>query len=251
MKHYLIVLIACVFFCSEAVSQRNVRDSVLTSNTITVSYGFQIPGGDMAQRFGYNSSLGLDIGRKTSENLFFGVDGRILFGNDVIEPGIIQNLLTDNFEVLDDGGEIANVAIVQRGFSASLTMGKTWPIIGNNVNSGLMVKGGVGFLQHKIKLEHNRNSIAQLEGEYLKGYDRLTNGFMLHQFVGYHHMGSNRMTNFIVGVEAYQGFTKSRRDFNFDTQTVDDESRFDLLVGLRIGWVIHFYKRNRMGAYYY
>lgn len=85
--------------------------------------------------------------------------------------------------------------------------------------------GGVGILQHKIRIEHQDNKIPQLEGDYLKGYDRLSNGLMVHQFVGYFHMSNNRLINFFVGAEAWQGFTKNRRDLNFDTKMHDDKTK--------------------------
>ena len=98
-------------------------------------------------------------------------------------------------------------------------------------------------MQHKIRLEHQLNPIGQLEGEYLKGYDRLTNGLALTQFVGYLHSGNSRLVNFYVGLEATEGFTRGKRDLYFDTNQVDNDPRLDGLIGLRVGWILHVYKR--------
>ena len=98
-------------------------------------------------------------------------------------------------------------------------------------------------MQHKIRIEHQEHEIRFLEDDYLKGYDRLTNGLCLYQFAGYSLMSNNRLINFFVGVESYQGFTQGRRDLNFDTGLTDNAKRMDVLLGIRGGWVLHLYRR--------
>lgn len=231
-------------------AQRNVRDSLVFSPHFSFHYGLQVPGADLAERFGVNNAVGSSFHIKTRKNFYYGVEGSFMFGNDVTEPGLISNLLTSDNEVISNRGEISEIIIMQRGFMVTLTGGKIFPFGKSNPNSGLLLKGGIGFLQHKIRLENQIHDITQLEDEYLKGYDRLTNGIVFSQFAGYYYMGNNRFTNFFAGVEAFQGFTHGRRDWNFDTQTRDDELRTDLLFGLRIGWVIHVYRRTGRDFYY-
>ncbi|NNE54566.1 MAG: hypothetical protein HKN32_01000 [Flavobacteriales bacterium] len=232
------------------VGQRNVQDSLLKAIHVGFSYGFQLPGGDMSTRFGANGSLGLQLNVKSTENWFYGVDATALIGDNVKEPGLIGNLLTERDEIIDNEGKIADVRIQERGYTVMATGGKLFDVIGPNPNSGILVKGGIGFIQHKIRFEHQFNRITQLEDPYVKGYDRLTNGLALSQFVGYFHMSNNRLANFFVGVEAFEGFTQGRRDINFDTGIVDDQPRFDALVGFRAGWVIHFYQRVGQEFYF-
>jgi hypothetical protein len=99
-------------------------------------------------------------------------------------------------------------------------------------------------------LEHQETTIPQLEGEYLKGYDRLTNGLAANQFLGYFNMSNSRVVNFYIGIEAIEGWTQGRRTINFDTGMVDNEARFDMLMGLRFGWVLHLYERAANEFYY-
>ena len=105
-------------------------------------------------------------------------------------------------------------------------------------------------MQHKIRIEHQNNVIPQLEGEYIKGYDRLSNGFMLTGFVGYFNMSSSKMANFYIGYEFMQGFTKNRRGFNFDTKESDSKNRLDILSGFKIGWCLLLYKRTADNYYF-
>jgi hypothetical protein len=236
---------------SSAVAQKSFSDSSLFLPHFSLQLGYHSPASDLANRFGNCGSVGAAFQIKTSGNFYFGLEGAYLFGNTVKEPGLIQNLRTEAGEVLANDGKIAIVSIQQRGYQVLLTAGKLFPWFGPNPNSGLLVKGGVGFLQHKIRLEHQENEIAQLEGEYLKGYDRLTNGLALSQFIGYYHLSNSRLTNFYLGLEVLEAFTKSRRDWNFDTMERDDRERLDILYGVRFGWIIPVYKRPPADKYYY
>lgn len=247
-KVVFVALLSSFTFSIQA--QRNVRDSLVFSPHFSFHYGLQVPGADLAERFGVSNAVGTSFHIKTKQNIYFGAEGSFLFGNDVTEPGLLRNLLTSDNEVISNLGQISEIIIMQRGFMVTLTGGKVFPIGKSNPNSGILLKGGVGFLQHKIRLENQVHEITQLEDNYLKGYDRLTNGIVFSQFAGYFYMGNNRFTNFFAGVEAFQGFTRSRRDWNFDTQTRDDQLRTDLLLGLRIGWVIHVYRRTGRDFYY-
>lgn len=247
----LVVLIVGIFgLPNTANGQRNVRDSLVFSPHISFSYARQTPGGDLAKRFGGNSNIGLSFHIKDRKNWYYGVEGSFMFGNNVTEPGLMQNLLTDDLEIISNDGEISQVLVQQRGFTVTFNGGKLFSLKGLNPNSGILVKGGVGYMQHKIRLENQVNTITQLEDEYLKGYDRLTSGLTLSQFVGFFYMGDYRLMNFYVGVEGFEGFTRGRRSFNFDTREVDDQPRFDMLLGLRVGWVIHMYKRTGRDYYY-
>ena len=79
-------------------------------------------------------------------------------------------------------------------------------MIGPNSNSGILLMGGAGILQHKIRYEIPDNNAPQLSSEHKKGYDRLSNGPSISQFIGYVHFGNNRTINFHIGAE----FTGSR-----------------------------------------
>lgn len=249
MKNWIVVMFCCLWIAG--FGQRNVKDTTITAAHFALSYARQWPGGDMSSRFGANDNLGFLFNVKTSKNWMLGVDGSYIFGNKVNEPGLLSNLFTEDGEIIDNTGHVATIQIQERGFTVFATGGKVFDIVGPNPNSGILVKGGIGFMQHKIRIEHALNRINQLEDEYLKGYDRLTNGVGFSQFVGYYHMGSQRLANFFAGVEANQAFTQSRRDFNFDTGVADTQARFDILLGVRVGWVIHLYSREPEEFYTY
>ncbi len=247
----IIFSLVCLFASLTLLSQRNVKDSVLTSTQIGFAYSYQFPMGDLDKRFGSNHNLGASIYYKTKGGWFIGAEGGFIFGKKVYEPGLMQNLITDRGEILDDNGSLAEVHIEERGWTITAGGGKLFNIIGPNPNCGLLIRGGIGFMQHKIRLEHQLNPIGQLEDEYLEGYDRLTNGLALTQFVGYLHTGSSRLVNFYVGIEATEAFTRGKRAIYFDTQQVDNDPRLDALIGIRVGWILHVYKRLPETYYLY
>jgi hypothetical protein len=228
-----------------------VKDSLVYSPHVSLHLGYQWPGGDMADRFGPNMSAGAGFNVKTRTNFYYGITGTYFFGNRVLEPGLLQNLLTDNGEILDNQGLPAIVSTQERGYYVTANFGKLFPVVGPNRNSGILVYNGIGFMQHKIRLEHQETTIPQLQDEYLKGYDRLTNGWALSQFLGYFHMSNNHLVNFYAGIEATEGFTQGRRTINYDTGTTDNQPRTDLLVGFRAGWVLHLYRRDASDYFYF
>lgn len=245
-------LAVCLALATQMSAQGTVRDTSLFDPHVTISYAYQIPGGDLAARFGNNSNLALGFCIKSRSNWYYGVQGQFLFGNKVIqEEGFLQNLMVDGSYVLDNDGYPATLVLMERGFAVSADAGRLVPIIGPNRNSGILVKAGAGFLQHKIRIEHQETKIAQLDGEYGKGYDRMANGPAITGFVGYYHMSNNRLINFILGIEGWRAFTEPRRSINFDTQISENGIRNDVLLGIRAGWTLHLYKRMSDNFYYY
>jgi len=215
-------------------------------------YAYQIPGHDLAKRFGNNSQIGGSFLYKFKANLIAGVEGSFLFSENVKnEDQYLELIGTSDGFVISEGGTFAGVFFHQRGFNLQARFGGILPIFGPNPNSGLLVLGGAGMLQHKIRIEVEENNAPQLRGNYKKGYDRLTNGPSVSQFIGYVHFDNNRTINFQVGLEFTQAWTQSRRPFDFDRMQPDTQKRFDSLWGIRIGWILPLIKRAPRDYYYF
>jgi hypothetical protein len=226
------------------------KDSTEQMFFVGVSYGGQLPDADLKSRFGLNSSLGTQIAFKTHNNITLGVEWHFMFSKNVKESeAIFKNLYNSDFVFIDRFGQPGFVAFYQRGHSITANIGKIFPIIGPNQNSGLHVKFGAGFMWHKIKIENDFNKVPQIDGEYTKLYDRLTSGFVMSQFVGYTHFSNSRFFNFYIGLEIFEGFTKGRRDWQADLFAPYTENRFEVLYGVRAGLIVPF--RRRLVADYY
>lgn len=245
---FLVLFSGCTIFPVHA--QVSVRDSVFGFSSAAVTGGYALPGGDMADRFGNNFSIGGKFIRKTKGNWTWGFQGDFFFGDEVRETDILKGLVTSQGELLTQDGTFGTVLLYERGWRVETQLGKIFPVLGPNDNSGLVFMAGAGFIQHKIRIESQGDRIPYLEGDYTKGYDRLTNGWYVSEFFGYMNFGNRRRVNFFLGIEAVQGFTQGRRSFNFDTRSSDTGERRDLMLGIKGGWIIPLYKKIP-NAYYF
>ncbi len=244
-------------------AQVNINDSVISAFIPNISYTFQLPAGDVADRYGFNSTIGGGAIIKTSKNLVFSIDANYIFGNKIHNADTIMWMVeTESGHVIDGNGTYALYALYERGYSLNFRIGKIFNVLNPNPNSGLMVMGGVGFLTHRMKIDNQHRTAPQISDDYAKGYDRLTGGLTLNEFIGYFFMGEKRVANFYAGFEFYQAFTKSLRDRVFDQVVYDQDSDtykvigkdnnsyLDLFFGIKVGWMLPIYKRAPDKYYY-
>ena len=251
MKKSLLFLAISIVLFSKSYSQVNIKDSSIFTPLLGASYAYQIPGGHLAERFGNNSNLGITSLVKTKKNWLCGFDANFIFGDQLREDSIFKNISTQEGAIINQNGELAQILMYERGYTASFKLGKLFNMLAPNPNSGIMALGGIGFIQHKIRIENTGNNAPQVLGDYKKGYDRLTNGLAITEFIGYMYLGNKRLVNFYGGLEFTQAWTQNRRSFNFDTMEKDDTKRNDYLSGIRIGWIIPLYKKMPNKFYYY
>ena len=232
-------------------AQISLKDSTAFAGLISASYSYQFSGGDLAYRYGNNSSIGPSFSIKTRSNWIFGVDFNFIFGNDVkLYNQIIKSVAPPNGNVISQEGSFADVKMFERGFFTSFKIGKIIPVFKSNPNSGLLILGSIGYLQHNIRIEVANNNTPQLMDDYARGYDRLSGGLAASEFIGYIYLSDRKLTNFFAGIEFTQGWTKSMRDYNFDTMQKDDSRKFDSFIGIKIGWIFPLYKRSPEKFYY-
>jgi hypothetical protein len=232
-------------------AQTNVKDSALSFSMIKFSYAFQEPGGDLANRFGYNSNIATGFSIKTKHNLILGADGSFIFGNQVKQNGILDSLKNSSGWIINQNGIPSTVRLFERGFTVSFYVGKMFHILAPNPNSGIVIYGGPTYLYHKIQINDIGHQVPELTSGYLKGYDRLSSGFGFNEFIGYFYFGNKRLINFFGGIELIQGFTKSLRGYNYDSRQTDTATRKDFLYGLRVGWILPLYRKTLQQYYYY
>ena len=140
-------------------SQSSITDSALSIPMFYATYAFHFPGGDMSERYGTNSSIGGGFQWKTSKNWIAGGEFLFLFGNNVkIADQIMFNLKTSDGDIINMAGNFTNYAIFERGFYINGRFGKLFSVLGPNPNSGLVIMGSLGYLQHKIRIEVEKNT---------------------------------------------------------------------------------------------
>lgn len=227
-------------------------ESLATEDALLLglSYGAQLPVGDLADRFGagFGAEGSLDY-LWSSSTWSAGLQGMYFFGNNVKED-VLVNLRTSDGFIIGNDRDPAEVALRQRGLYLGGRLGYTLPV-GTQPRSGFHFKLGGGLLLHRIRVQRDpARTVNQVLADYSAGYDRLTTGPALYQFIGWQSLSSDGRANFFVGLEAYEGFTRGRRSFDFAAGRPLDESRLDVLVGLRLGWILPFYFRPASEIYY-
>lgn len=249
MKYFLISSFL-ILVLNSCYAQQNVRDTTVNAGLFHFNYEYQIPGGDLAKRFGANSNLGFGYYYKY-QRWQFGAEGNWLFGESVKEDSMLKQLITSGGNIIDFNGLFVDYVFQERGFHLSAKVGYVLPVIGPNPNCGIFFQVGGGLLQHKIKIQIDERDTPYLSKEYQKGYDRLSNGITLDQFIGYAHFSNRRLINFYTGFHFIQAFTTNRRTWNYDTNSEGEGTRTDLLFGIKFGWILPVYARAASEYYYH
>ncbi len=239
------LLIVCINLPIYAQDDASTKGNVFH---IDIGYGFQLPFADMANLFGNNWNVNLELEYQLANNYFFGLDGQYLFGS-VVKVDVLRNLRNANGDIYGNDQALASIDQRERGLFVGAYLGKIFPI--SNARSGIKLKLGAGYFQHKIRLQDNNNSVNQVYGDYEKGYDRFTFGLGLNPFIGYQHISNNKRINYYIGFDAIIGFTQGRRDYQFDTMLPYKDKMLDGVIGIRAGWILPFFTTVHADELYY
>lgn len=249
-KGSVLVCFALAFYSPDTAlgqTERNIDNAIIRAPHMNFNVGTFVPLADLNTRFGTFATVGGSFGVKTEENNYWGFRATYLTGAEAQEPGLLQNLLTEDGEIIDNEGDVAYIRVGGRGAIFGVHYGRVFPELlpfaKSNPNSGLMIRAGLGSIHHKIGYDFTENHITQLEGEYLPGYDRLTWGAYGSGFLGYWHMDTKKRINFYAGLWGFAASTQPLRTINLDTGLSDEGPRLDAGLGLEFGWVLHIYKR--------
>lgn len=218
---------------------------------LNANYSIMTPAGVLGERFGTGFSAGGQVEIMTwPGNWIVGIDGQFGFAGKVKE-NVLDFLQDEDENIVGRDVAISQAFLQQRLVSGKLVVGKLIPLIRANKRSGLRLTLGGGYQVHWIKVNDELKSLAQIEGEYGKGYDRLTGGILLSEFIGYQHVSLNRRLNFYTGVDFGQAFGSSLRSYDYSTMQSDDRSRVDLTFTFRLGWCIPLWTGTGSTDIYY
>lgn len=203
---------------------------------IEIGYGISNPISKLNQRFGsiLHPHFGVSYQPKNARWLIKG-EGQYFFGNKV-KTDVLANLRTPEGYIIGNDMSIADIQLRARGYYAGFSIEKS------TLSSGFFFGAGPGFLLHRIRIQKDPSSnVPQLEGDYSKGYDRLTSGLSINCFLGYRYLSSDRRINFSVSLYNITGFTKLQRAIQFDLPGKTLENSLDLISGIKFSWILPFY----------
>lgn len=239
------------FHYSFSYGQRDVSEPIGTTY-VGIQYGANLTGGSYAERYGFTSTIGALAGYKTKKNWVYALDGNFIFGNKVKIEGLLDNLKDSQGRILNTSGGPAIVLYFNRGFTINGSVGKIFSKLGHNPNSGVMIQLSAGYFWNRLRIETQEDEVPQLQGDYLKGYDRLEIGLNTSQFIGYSFMANRGFYNFYAGFYFQQNFSKDQRDIYWDhpNEPVDKGLRIGHFFGARVGWLVPIYKRQTKEFYF-
>jgi hypothetical protein len=222
----------------------NKGKAILVQPTLSVS----LPAADLADRFGPCGSIGGMVDFISSNNWLIGAEGAFFFGSKVKEDPLAI-LRTPEGDIIGRDQAIAEIFLRQRAWYVSGTLGRLW-VLDEAKRQGIRFSAGAGWTQHKIRTQDDTRTVNQVTGAYAKGYDRLTGGIVLTQFVGWQKLGRLRRSNWLIGFELQQGLTQTRREWDFSEKKKLTGRRLDLRFGLRAAWTLPFYLKKADEIYY-
>ncbi len=234
-------------------AQLSIRDSAIAFAMPAVAYGGYWPGADLGRRFGYLNTVQVEAAFKVKRHWTCSLAGLGLVGDQVREPAFLASYVSPSMQqagylvLFDEYSKAVSPRMQAAGWGLQLRVGKIFPRVRlprHNPNCGPFVELGLGYLRHRISLNKARSErLPLLEGDYLKGIDRLTAGWGVTEAVGYRFFSNALLLNFYLALEAGQFFTQSLRGYQYDGALPDRAPRRDFWVGFRLGWVLPLYEK--------
>lgn len=215
---------------------------------------YHFPLGDLRTMFKNNFAVGPGFTFKSASNWTVGFHFDYMFGANMRDSAFFNGTLAnDQGIVIDGNGLVSQGGITAEGryWTVQADFGKIIPV-NRWKNSGIWLRLGAGYFSHRLRLDDFGNQYPQLEGNYAKGYDRRSGGFVLNQFVGYQFVRKNRMLNFYIGLEFHEMWTKPNRNYVFYEGPTDGmKAKFSGMIGFKAGWNIPLYERKTTTTFYY
>ncbi len=214
-------------------------------------YTAQFPFGSMRDRFGFNSLFGMHLSYKTDKNWVVGLEGSFLYGGTVRENYVLDKISLPSGQLIGTTNALITPKLQEMGANVKFTFGKIFPLSEKHPDAGILWLTGFGFLSHNISINVRGSTLPQLNKTYRKGYDRLSNGPVLSQFLGGIFLARGKYVSLYGGVQFDVGFTQGRRPFDFYNGAPLHDKRVDMFLGLRLGWIIPVFTQASAREYYY
>ncbi len=225
------------------------QDGFFGMFNLNFGYGIEFPQGDLKDRFGRNLKISIGAENILENKYLYGVDFDYKFNGSVKED-VFAPYRLENGNLYGSFGNYSEVTPKERGIYLGAYVGKLFPISNESLNS-IRASIGVGILQHYMEFIDDTQSFIIVNGDYSKGYDRLTRGIATKLTTGYSYFSKDRRLNANLLIEYTLGFTKAVRSHNFDTGQNDGNTRYDQLIGLKLEILLPFFKAPKEEIIYY
>lgn len=186
-----------IFVLGISMVRLEAQDAIFGLN---FSYNYQIPFGDLADKYSNNSNFGGHLIYKHNKNWTAELGGDFLFGSDYKDLNFLGSMVTDGF-VIGNNLQPEVPQVEGRGGHFYGMIGKIFPLSKENLNSGLHAKLGLGYLFYNALVRSDPVTMPQISGNYLAGYNRLEAGISLNGYLGYTIFSKEGFINGSAGIQ--------------------------------------------------
>lgn len=205
---------------------------------VGINYGYNIPAGDLDDRFGSYFHSGFDFNFQTGQ-WFLMLENNFLFGSES-KIDVLSNLRTEEGYIID-GENLLDIGTNLGGLRSVLSIGRLIHL-GKEESGWSFTTGlGCGLYRRKIRFTRDGSQLTQLRNPYLKGYDQLSGGLELQESLGLLYLSTNRMINFHLRFLIMQGFVRDLRKTHYNPNLTVPANQFDLNFGWQLTWILPFY----------
>ncbi|MBE50752.1 MAG: hypothetical protein CMP51_03585 [Flavobacteriales bacterium] len=240
---YLYILLYLIYSFN-LYSQQNIN-----ARMFIFDYTYQIPLGEISEKYGQNSSLSASFITNKKKYLY-SIEASFMFGENIKNDSLLRNISTENGSLINSSGELDQILLSQRGFNTHLMCGKALKF-NKTTNHSIFIYGGPGFMSHKINLQSNRTNLPQVQEDYAKGYDQLESGLSTKICIDYIYFHPNNFIKINMGINIINAFTKYQRLYNFsEMMSYEDKFKHNLFLGIKFGIIIPINSANTEKFYY-
>ncbi|MFN8310441.1 MAG: hypothetical protein U0T73_10805 [Chitinophagales bacterium] len=226
--------------------QKTINNAIIFS----AFYDADFPVGVLRNRYGFISNIGAQLAYRMRANWMIGAEGGFLYSAKTKEdPAAFVS--TYEGPHITTNGDLTDIHPSLNGFSIFGFAGKILPFHKDrNPGTGILIKIGLGYLQHKIYYNINPQSLPQFDKNYRTGYDRLTGGAAVSVFAGIIRLERHKYLNLYFGPQFDLGFTQNMRSWDFAEKRKLDEKRVDMMIGIKLGWMVPVFLNKDNEEYY-
>lgn len=247
---FLILFFSCtIIFAQE---KKDAEKKAISISALNIGIELQKPLLDLDERYGGFSVLNVGVNSKTIQNIVYNFSYNFILGNKVLQDDLGYLFLNSDSIITGLNGQRAVVGVFQRGYKINFGVGKIVKQI-KNKNSGILVELNTGIISNRISYKDGTENFSFLSDAYMRGFDKLSRGFYLEEFVGILFFDNKKLINFKFGLNFVQGFTSDKRANFYASDFEPIQNRKDFSIGLKANWIIPFFysKEKSTERYYY
>lgn len=211
---------------------------------LQASYLFEVPGADLARRYGPNSKFEFKLEYFTAKNYTVYTKGGLRVNQNVKEDVLASARTSDGF-VIGVNGFYADLFGRKRGFDFGIGGDYLFPVKDQQLRFGI---AGV-YTAHWVNIVDDSQSVPLVLDEAGQYYDRFASGFGIEENLQLQYNIGRDKAAILLGLQFAQSFTKEHRYLLIGNGT--SERRLDLYLGFKVTYLLPLFRFDMEETIYY